>query len=1262
MMKKLLLLAVMVGMYVSTMGQTSFPEILENGDATLFEIKKAAKDYFNETGEKHVGWKYYQRWLFIHEGDFDADGHRIKRDFTKELAKLKKSKLAAKEAGSSLGTGSVWTELGPRIAKSTPSSTGAGDGIGRLSAMSKDMVNNIIYAVSPGGGVWTSSDDGRSWSAIGDQLPLLNLFAICVAPSNPTTLYCGGQGYGYIYKSTDAGQNWSTSVYNNGSLTNVRKILVDPEDENKVYVLATGGLYKTLNGGQSFEKMIDGTFSDITFKPGDNSVVYVTGNFFYLSTDGGLSFEQKTFENATRSMVAVTPANPNYVYLVTAHGSSLDKVYRSEDGGETFSLRLQASFDNATNYLGRFLNRSQNSQAWVHFALVVSQSNPDDLLLGGIFVYRSTDGGETFFRDDKLAGTNNLIHADNTDMEIFGDQVYSTNDGGMYTRTFAENGWHNISSNLGIRQFYRIGNVDAAPNFVIGGSQDNGTHTGNLDDLYDWVKISGGDGMQCHVDHTNTDIVYYSTQYGTLFREKARGQNSETIRLIKPADAGQGAWVTPYVMDPVNHKVLYAGYEDLYRSDDQGDTWTKKRDYANGEILHLEVSPANNNIVYLSGTLGSQVSHDASETFSWSNLPARCRISAHPTDEKRAVAYSSSKIYETINRGLGWKEITKERPNTRLTSIKADFGDDNGIFLGTDMGLYYTNDDMDDWQLVGEGLPNTPITDIKILYSINKIRIASYGRGVWETDYNSSRQSPYNGLAQTIPGVVEAEFYDQGGLGVAYYDKDLTNKGAYLRNDGVDLEKGTSNGNVAWIDEGEWFAMTVNVTQSGEYNLTAHVAAIAAGKQFYLEFDGERFTNNLEVPYAATYGEFKPVAVEALYMEQGTHVLTFHSLSKQFKVDDFEFTLANAIPDNDQDGYNELVDCDDQDATIYPGAEELCDGKDNDCDGQVDEGVLITFYFDQDNDLYGVATDTVMACVAPQYYVAVAGDCDDTRDNINPGAEELCDQYDNNCNGENNEGLMISQFIDGDNDGYGDPDTELSACGELANYVSVGGDCNDANQQVNPGTPEIADNGVDDNCDGQIDEGNDCVVDGPTNEYVISISENDTQLIIDWDGAEGMGTGFVYMDYWLNGSYQGSFGPSIDNANRIFGVANVASGTSVDFFFKYSAPYGQYLGAQSDHNYIMGTCSGTSKVSLYADHSKVKLTPNPVEDQLNITLVEGVVEGVFLVDGQGVSKDAQINKVGGSNITLDVSTLSTGIYHLQIQTNSSLEMVKFLKL
>jgi len=189
-------------------------------------------------------------------------------------------------------------------------------------------------------------------------------------------------------------------------------------------------------------------------------------------------------------------------------------------------------------------------------------------------------------------------------------------------------------------------------------------------------------------------------------------------------------------------------------------------------------------------------------------------------------------------------------------------------------------------------------------------------------------------------------------------------------------------------------------------------------------------------------------------------------------------TVACSKPD----GYvAQAGDCDDNSASIYPGATETCNAIDDDCDGQVDEGATLTWYQDNDKDGWGGNTVTTQSCQKPAGYVAQAGDCDDSKATVNPGATEVCDYLDNDCNGQIDDVEDApTWYRDGDQDGYGDPYVTVENCWLVGGYTDKAGDCDDEDPEVNQSAKEIwiqdgsifdycADE-VDNDCNGQIDE------------------------------------------------------------------------------------------------------------------------------------------------------------------------------------------------
>ena len=189
---------------------------------------------------------------------------------------------------------------------------------------------------------------------------------------------------------------------------------------------------------------------------------------------------------------------------------------------------------------------------------------------------------------------------------------------------------------------------------------------------------------------------------------------------------------------------------------------------------------------------------------------------------------------------------------------------------------------------------------------------------------------------------------------------------------------------------------------------------------------------------------------------------------------DYNCDGSTGSTDADGDGYTACEDCDDSDADTNPDGVEVCDDVDNDCDGEVDEGVVdaFTWYRDSDGDGYGDPDDTTEDCDFPEGYVADDTDCDDTNGSVSPGADEVCDGEDNDCDDEIDEddaADALTWYADADGDGFGDEESTVVACSPPTDYTDDNSDCDDSSADAYPGGAEICD-GLDNDCDGETDE------------------------------------------------------------------------------------------------------------------------------------------------------------------------------------------------
>lgn len=238
------------------------------------------------------------------------------------------------------------------------------------------------------------------------------------------------------------------------------------------------------------------------------------------------------------------------------------------------------------------------------------------------------------------------------------------------------------------------------------------------------------------------------------------------------------------------------------------------------------------------------------------------------------------------------------------------------------------------------------------------------------------------------------------------------------------------------------------------------------GQKIVAVFRGETWSNELTLTAQAYEGG---CADGKLVAEQEERIRLVSSV--------VDATFSLTAKDGDEDGFVDAQaqlpgsDCNDGLASVFPGATETCNGIDDDCDAEVDDGVGSTFYRDQDQDGFGIATDSQVSCVAPDGYALQDGDCDDTRAQVNPNGTEICNALDDNCDGNFDEGFtQNTYYVDADEDGFGNAQGSVQACMPPMGYVSNSDDCDDALTEVRPGATEVC-NMRDDDCNGTVDEG-----------------------------------------------------------------------------------------------------------------------------------------------------------------------------------------------
>lgn len=621
-----------------------------------------------------------------------------------------------------------------------PSTTSSLSGAGRLNFIRIHPTDpNTLFVGSPSGGLWKSTNGGLSWTTNTDKINhVIGCTDIAIDPNNPNIMYLatgdGDAADNYsigLLKSTDAGQTWNTTglSFSMGNTKTMSKILLDPTNSNILIVATSAGIYRSTDAAATWSLTQTGSFKDMEFKPGDPNTVYACGTEFFRSLDNGQTWTKITAglpnaSNVSRMAIAVSPADPNYIYMIVglpAPNFGTEGFYRSTNSGTSFT---------------KISTPNTGTQQWYDLCIAVSPANIQHVVVGGQTQFiRSTNGGTSWTAN----GGN--THVDYHDIVYYNaTSYYIVSDGGIYHTTNNGASWTNLNNNLAIAQMYGFGQSTGNPNLLITGWQDNGTNRFNGTN---WSISMGGDGMLCFISKTNDQNMWAEYYNGALNRSTNGGV---TFTGATTGINETGAWVTPWREDPIVSNTLWAGFVNVWKSTNGGQSWTKPGNITGNTVnlVAIAVSPANNQIVWASN--GGTLYVSSNGGVSWTTVTAapagyKSYIVCHHTDPNKAwITFSgfnaTSKVYMTTDLGASWTNVSSASiPNVPVNCITLDQNSTNdALYIGTDVGVFYKDNNLSTWEPFTNNLPNVVVTQLEIFYAGNKIRASTYGRGMWESD------------------------------------------------------------------------------------------------------------------------------------------------------------------------------------------------------------------------------------------------------------------------------------------------------------------------------------------------------------------------------------------------------------------------------------------------------------------------------------------------------------------------------------------------
>ena len=665
----------------------------------------------------------------------------------------------------------------------------------------------VVYVGAAGGGVWKTDDAGVSFKSIFDKY-CQSIGDIAIDQKHPDTLWVGtgesnmrntvsiGNG---IFMSKDGGENWQQMGLQ--KTEHISKVIIHPGNSNVLYVAAPGplwsdgpdrGIYKTTDGGKTWEKIYyinERTgCADLIMDPRDPETLIATmwefrrkpfafssggpSSGIFKSIDGGKTWRpiRKGLPEGDlgRMAVAQAPSKPDRLVMVCE--SKETKLYLSEDGGENW--KEQASTFNV------------KARPFYFSTLEFDPKDANRLYRPAFNMSISDDGGYSFYDAPGGAG----VHADHHALWINPEntsQMYLGTDGGVYMSVDKGNNWQFIRC-LPVSQFYHVDVDNQKPFYrVYGGLQDNGSwmapsqSPGGVENS-DWVSLYGGDGFWVVPDPVDANYAYAEYQGGNMARVNLRTNTSRSIKPFEePGDEKlRWHWNTPLVMSPNRKGALYTGSQYLYRTSNQGKSWTKispdlstndkekqkqeesgglSADVTSAEnhciIYSIAESPLDSNTIYVGTDDGNfQVTSDGGKT--WSNHAAGyatagipkgtwvSSISASVHDANTVFAtfdnhtYGDHNTYAAVSKDKGrtWTKFTSNEFTGFANKILQDTENPSLLYLGTEMGLFMSFDAGQSWVRYKAEFPWMAMVRDFVIHPSGDLVIATHGRGIYIID------------------------------------------------------------------------------------------------------------------------------------------------------------------------------------------------------------------------------------------------------------------------------------------------------------------------------------------------------------------------------------------------------------------------------------------------------------------------------------------------------------------------------------------------
>jgi photosystem II stability/assembly factor-like uncharacterized protein len=646
---------------------------------------------------------------------------------------------------------------------------------------------NKIWVGGVAGGIWKTTDGGSNWRVLNDFSANLAITSIVFDGSNRDIMYAStGEGFfnadairgGGVFKSTDGGQTWirlsSTDPSSDSNWYYINRLATHPTTSGILLSAnRSSGVYRSTDSGATWTRVLvpSGTYAyayQVAFDPnnGNNAIAGLGSGRIAYSTDAGATWTTTTIVStgstfSGRVEVAYAPSSSATVYA-SVQNSSTGAVYRSTNGGASWSLRSSSG-------------HLQNSQGWYDNTIWVSPVDSNFVVVGGIDLFRSTNGGTSFTQISAWFRWPNSPHADQH--AIVGHPsfdgssnltVFVGNDGGVWkstnistaTSSSSSNTWSSISTGIVTTQFYG-GAASASGTLFNGGTQDNGSLSAS--NTTTWTQFFGGDGGYAAIDQTDANYVYGEYVYASVHRSSDGGTNSDGYICsgIEDADSGscggtgEANFISPFILDPNSQSRMLVGANRLWISDNvkaSTPTWRSAKaasSTSSNYISAIAVASGNSSVIWVGHNNGEvyKTTNGTATSPTWTSVTIGVsrqvmRILIDASDSNTVYVsfggYSSGNLRKTTDGGTTWTNISTGLPEAPIRGIARHPSTASWIYVGTEVGVYSSEDGGSSWSTTNDGPGAVSVDELFFAGTTTNLIAVTHGRGMFQASIASS--------------------------------------------------------------------------------------------------------------------------------------------------------------------------------------------------------------------------------------------------------------------------------------------------------------------------------------------------------------------------------------------------------------------------------------------------------------------------------------------------------------------------------------------